>query len=284
MLQGALSDAKLLKGQYNKGYFDDATRKALLKYCQINNIEYPGYIDAKLWEALGLPMNSTLSEEFFGTDEKEYNTWIWDNKDIQFRIEGNSITFDYFPKYYFEGGMSQEYEQNYIKAFESAITGIWNRNMEVLGVQASIKINIVSETVAKKKNANVIVTSSYNQPQESTSEIYGNVDFVGKEIFHRGTKSVMYLDAKYTYSSLGNEYNLFIAHEFGHVIGLEDAAEWNETLGTRVPIFADRLMSGGGTKLESDDIEMILWAWLLDTGQFYTNPEKGKQMSRALFE
>jgi hypothetical protein len=69
----------LLKSGYQKGKIDDDTGDAIKAFCTTEGITYPGYVNAEIWEALGLGFTYTLSQEFFGKDKKNYNDgWFFD--------------------------------------------------------------------------------------------------------------------------------------------------------------------------------------------------------------
>jgi len=214
------------------------------------------------------------------TFESEYKTWkgAWAGKGaLKMRLEGNTMTFEYRPVFYFDEsyGWDDEKKAGMVAGCAAAYKR-WEGAYEVRGRALTIVLNVHPEITENKRAANVrfLPDKGSRSTMVLRSLIWRrdrccNVTYRAHDMYR--------LDAYVAQHELGHVLGIFDAYGYGghfkgkHVLGLSLEKLANSLLPEAPYELTPRksIMRAGGpvTPLEA---EMILLAWSRGRLQLYT--------------
>jgi hypothetical protein len=302
LIQGAFGDnaAMLNTALYNHGNryitqlqwdamnhsrFSELTRTAVQNFQQDSSLPSTGIVDVRTWRALGLPVNSTLSQEFWSGRRGNSRTAV--------SISGSNVNIHYHPRVYIREQFFAEYtcydpvedmdvirRVSYYRAVGDGLynqlmamirqgVGYWAGSHNIYGLWTAVSVDFQPVKAASAIGANIIVTTN--------SDFYSSVP--GSLIWDTWLTATMYLnigDERY-WNNLGNPTSRvanIAAHEFGHVLGIFDAYGYVPN-----PIEArdSRALSDGVMRsvlqydpiVRDTEIKMMLYAWKTGIMQTY---------------
>jgi hypothetical protein len=263
-----------------------------MRYQQANNYaRADGIVGINTWKSMGLHVNATLEEEFAWSGTKG-------NSVISVSLSGDSITIDYFPKFYVveeyiayrnEIVHGLEFRKEYVatRAVERSVYGkylehiiegfnAWAGNYYVQGVFSGVTVNVHPTRAASRSEANVVVTTDLINSRVSVVEtaFLWDVSIPPSVKLNETTANDKWVKNN-------------AMHEFGHVLGIFDAYGYVQHW-KKQPLIGDvinpvarpgRAPQNGIMRDNSNDpivtgteIEMLLYAWTQNMLQTY---EKG---------
>ena len=302
--------------------FDTATQEMVEKYINgrvgvdraydayLTYYSSIGYykVDQFVWKSLGLPVNSTLEEEFWSGQKG--------NSTISVSISGNTINIEYFPKFY----VQEEYtawrdvrrpngstvripetkiqtasQTDYDAYTKRIIAGfeMWANSYYVQGTNVTVNVSVTPTQVTSKKDADVIVTTNKEVASMVPTTIGWSTSKIPEIDFNFGWG----LFSRTDFDNVANN----AAHEFGHVLGIFDAygysSHWGaygfgwladiwlpEARPSRAPEYGV-MRSPYNVKsavFTGTEIEMLLYAWSRNELQLYEDSVLGST-SQAFF-
>ena len=219
---------------------------------------------------------------------------------IKMRLQGDTLTFDYSPVFYFASAFAEGplTEAEIADIMEQCVAGFqrWEGAYQVYGRELTLEIDVHPSRTSSMLRANVLVIPK---------TIFGTEGgMVPGAFLWRPYSPVLaiFLAADYP------QYTDFVGlagHEFGHVLGLFDAygygsafsylasvdLSWlGDWLMPEAPLERasyDAIMRGGGRGYVSPaDASMLLWGWKNNRLQLYTKSKLtwlGAEVSPAFF-
>lgn len=169
-------------------------------------------VDTATWKSLGLGVKDTF-EDVFKTYSGE---WAGGGlSPIKMKLEGNTLTFDYSPKFY----ITRTYEDYTLTdeqvdaIIEECVEGLkeWEGTYDIYGHELKIVVDVHPSITSYKLLANIKVV-----PDD------GLATMVFGSIFWRPGSPFLGMRIK-TDDALSYWFDYTTMHEFGHVLGLFDA-------------------------------------------------------------
>jgi len=210
---------------------------------------------------------------------------------ITMQLDGDTLTCDYSPVFYFDGGFSLT-EREKADIIAGCVAGFkrWEGVYQLSGCEFTVVVNVYPALTGEIRASSVRVLP-YNFLETMVPGcLLWRPDSTHLTMFLRSD------------TPLYRDYGRTAMHEFGHVLGLFDAYGYGShrytILGLDVSGLAERLlpeappdraswnsvMRGGGGEVTSTEIEMLLWAWKNNRLQLYTESaltRLGAQVSPA---
>jgi hypothetical protein len=296
-------------GYYNSevyyNFFGSMTLAAVNKYKNDKGLgntgANAGVVGAQTWSFLGLPFNTSVQQEFFGSGPNSFTVGS-----MNFAVKNNEIIIDYFPKFYVQEEytaympllvnfltyqipytstrtVSQSDYDDYVNKIVDGFL-IWAGNYKVQGVNVKITVNVTPSQVNRAKDADIVVTTNKDAAPWVPTSFFWSRTKEQKGEFNFGWPS---------YSIAGAVTNTG-AHEFGHILGLFDAYGYEShfILGGVVLPEADSTINpkdgimwspwNTPPQFYDTEAEMLLYAWSRNALQLYTNSVLGSK-SQAFF-
>ena len=240
---------------------------------------------ALLAMAIALASALPASAEMQGTFEAAYKNYDgeWAGgglSPIKMKLEGDTLTFDYSPVFYFDRSFGLTGEDK-ARIIAECVVGFqrWAGVYEIDGRELTVVVDVHPEETGWMLASNVRIVP--DKPVDLGAMVPGCL------LWRPGSPFLtMYRPMD---GPRRRNFESTAVHEFGHVLGLFDAYGYRahfsgSFLGIDVGALADRLLPAApldraprdsvmrnGREIRAKEIEMLLWAWKDGRLQLYTD-------------
>ena len=226
-----------------------------------------------LLACLALPAGASFESDYKGYTGE----WAGGGRSpIKMKLEGDTLTFDYSPVFYFDAGFGLT-ESDQAEIIVDCVAGFknWEGIYEIGGRALTVVVDVHPTATGSKSGSSVSIL-----PDNALGSMVPGC------LLWRPTSSLltMYLRSNYPRTTY---FERSAMHEFGHVLGLFDAygygaqhwrlgfidfswlGEWllPEAPLDRAPNYT---VMRSGWQITPTEIEMLLWAWKNNRLQLYT--------------
>jgi RHS repeat-associated protein len=266
------------KGLEVDGWYGSKTAGAISEFQKEHHLTANGKLDVKtfyqLQSLLPKPKSIPTLESEYKIDQNKINT-----EPVQVDIKGNDIIIEVYAN--FKGADESIYPDGSKTYEELAKDGLnmWEGTYNVFGREVNVTVNIIDLDEENKLNPGQEFAKINIKDKTGTSNVsYGLSEW---SITNSGKMTVFTGTGKGSKERLRTqeEFSNTVAHEFGHMLGLDDAYGKGDRpeaiVSTEVPS-NDLMRSNWGNPVVTDnDIEMLVLAWSTNEQQHYESYSEG---------